>query len=326
MSLKNITLFVLLLGLTLLTANTWAMDEEADEGAAQDTRSETADAAVGPDSHIDPPNDGAKTQDSASLAKASQNPVSSLISLPFQNDATFNNGPEDAFVNVLTIKPVIPMGVTENWNLINRAIIPVVYQSEAHQGQTTIGEVIIPGGTTEFVLPGQELGSEFGLGDIIYQGFFTPAKSGKFIWGIGPQVNLPTGTGRMSSDQWALGPAAVLLTMPGNWVIGIIASNVWNIGNGYNDAPDVNALAAQYFINYNMKGGWYLSTAPAITANWEAESGNKWTVPFGGGVGRVFKIGKQPVKMSGSIYYNAIRPDDASDWDLQFTITFLFPK
>jgi hypothetical protein len=266
-------------------------------------------------------------QDQHALAKASQNPVSSLISVPFQNDATFNNGPEDAFVNVLTIKPVIPMGITENWNLINRAIIPVVYQDDAFTGQTTIGGATISGGTTEYVKPGQELGSEFGLGDIVYQGFFTPAKSGKVIWGIGPQFNLPTGTGRMSSDQWSLGPAAVALTMPGHWVVGILASNVWNIGNGYNDAPDVNALTAQYFINYNMKGGWYLSSAPAISANWEADSGNQWTVPFGGGVGRVFKIGKQPVKMSAAVYYNVVAPDDFDDvWDLQFAMTFLFPK
>jgi hypothetical protein len=88
----------------------------------------------------------------------------------------------------------------------------------------------------------------------------------------------------------------------------------------------VNALTAQYFINYNMTGGWYLSTAPTITANWEADSDNTWTVPYGGGVGRVFKIGKQPVKMSGALYYSAIKPDDASDWDLQFALTFMFPK
>jgi hypothetical protein len=270
--------------------------------------------------------DEEKAHDPGVLAKASQNPVSSLISVPFQNDMTFNNGPEDAFVNVLTIKPVIPMGITENWNLINRAIIPIAYQSEGFQGQTTVGGATISGGTTEFVRLGQELGSEFGLGDIVYQGFFTPAKSGKLIWGIGPQLNLPTGTGRMSSDQWSLGPAAVALTMSGHWVIGILASNVWNIGNGYDEAPDVNALTAQYFINYNMTGGWYLSSAPTITANWEADSDNTWTVPFGGGFGRVFKIGKQPVKMSAAVYYSSIKPDDASDWDLQFVMTFLFPK
>lgn len=238
------------------------------------------------------------------LAKASQNPVSSLISLPFENDATFNNGPGDDFINILNIKPVIPMSLNKNWNLVNRAIVSVIYSDQSVPGYS----------------------ANFGLGDIIYQGFFTPAKSGKFIWGIGPQLNFPTGMERFTSDQWALGPAVVGLTMPGHWVIGILASNVWNIGDGYNDAPDVNELTLQYFINYNMTGGWYLSSAPLITANWEADSDQQWTVPFGGGVGRVFKIGKRPVKMSLAAYYNVEKPDNASNWTLQFAWTFLFPK
>ena len=89
---------------------------------------------------------------------------------------------------------------------------------------------------------------------------------------------------------------------------------------------DVNALTAQYFINYNMKGGWYLSSAPVMTANWEADSDDTWTVPLGGGVGRVFKIGKQPVNVKLAAYYNVVSPDDATDWNLQFSWTFLFPK
>lgn len=273
-----------------------------------------------------PPANAAPSQDTAALAKASQNPVASLISVPFENNATFNNGPDDVFVNVLNIKPVIPMGLTENWNLINRAIVPVVYQDGGFLGQTTVGGSIISGGTTEFVRPGEKLGSQFGLGDITYQGFISPKKPGKFIWGLGPQLNLPTGTGRMSSNQWSLGPAAVGLVMPGHWVIGALLSNVWNIGNGYDNAPDVSAMTLQYFINYNMKGGWYLSTAPVMTANWEAESGNQWTIPVGGGAGRVFKIGKQHVNMKLAAYYNVAKPDDATDWNLQFSFTFLFPK
>ena len=241
------------------------------------------------------------TQD---LAKQSQNPVSSLISVPFENTTTFNNGPEDAVVNILNIKPVVPMSLTENWNLINRAIVPVIYQDERFPGE----------------------GDVFGLGDITYQGFFSPAKSGKFIWGVGAQLGMPTGMDRLTSNQWTFGPAAVGLITPGHWVLGLLVSNVWNIGGGYDDAPDVNAFTAQYFINYNMKRGWYLTTAPTITANWEADGGNTWTVPFGGGFGRVFKIGKQPVNASLKAYYNVEHPDDASNWNMVATLTFLFPK
>jgi len=242
--------------------------------------------------------------DPKELAKQSQNPVSSLISVPVEMNNTFNNGPEDAYVMNLDIKPVIPMSLTENWNLINRAIVPVIYQDERFQGEGTV----------------------FGLGDMTYQGFLTPAKPGKFIWGVGPQFGMPTGMDRLTSNQWTLGPSILGLVMPGHWVLGALVANVWNIGGGYDDAPKVNVFSAQYFINYNMKGGWYLTTAPTITANWEAEDDDDtWTVPFGAGLGRVFKIGKQHVNMKLAGYYNAVAPDDASDWNLQFTCTFLFP-
>jgi hypothetical protein len=248
--------------------------------------------------------DGEHPHDQHSLAKDSQNPVSSLISLPFENNATFNNGPEDAFANILNIKPVIPIGFSENFNLINRAIVPVIYQDELVKDQ----------------------GDIFGLGDITYQGFFSPKKTGKLIWGIGPQLGLPTGSDRLSSDQWTIGPTAVLLTMPGHWVIGLLVSNVWNIGGGYDNAPSVNAFTAQYFINYNMEGGWYLSTAPVTTANWEADGSDVWTVPLGGGIGRVFKIGKQHVNVKLATYYNVAKPDHGSNLNIQFQWTFLFPK
>lgn len=246
------------------------------------------------------------THDTAALAKASQNPVSSLISVPFENNTTFNNGPEDAVVNILNIKPVVPMSIGENWNLINRLIVPVIYQGERVSGE----------------------GSQSGIGDVTYQGFISPAKTGKWIWGLGPQLSMPTGSARLTTDKWSLGPAAVVLTMPGHWVLGALVSNVWSIGGATgSNAPNVNMFSTQYFINYNMAGGWYLTMAPTITANWEEDdSSNRWTVPFGGGAGRVFKIGKQPVNMKLAGYYNVEKPDNASDWTLQAQITFLFPK
>ena len=63
-----------------------------------------------------------------------------------------------------------------------------------------------------------------------------------------------------------------------------------------------------------------------ITANWEADSGNRWTVPFGGGVGRLVKIRNQPVDFKLAGYWNAEKPDNAADWSAQFTVKFLFPK
>ncbi len=148
--------------------------------------------------------------DTEALAKASQNPVASLISVPFENNITFNVGTEDAVVDILNIKPVIPMSFSENWNLINRTIVPIIYQEERFPGE----------------------GNRFGLGDITYQGFFSPKKTGKIIWGLGPQLGLPTGMDRLTSNQWTLGPTAVVLMMPGHWVTGVLVANVWDFGGG----------------------------------------------------------------------------------------------
>ena len=255
--------------------------------------------------------DAPPAHDAAALAKASQNPVADLISLPFENNFMFDTTKDDVFLYNLNIKPVIPMGLTENFNLINRAIIPVLYQDSGIINPTT----------------GQDIGSQFGLGDIIYQGFVSPKAPGKFIWGIGPEIHFPTGTDRFTADQWAAGPALVVLAMPGHWVLGGVLSNVWNIGNGYNDAEDVNKLTFQYFINYNMEGGWYINSGPVLTADWEADSGQQWTVPVGAGLGRVFKLGKRHINAKLGLYYNVEAPDGNDDvWNLQFQWTFLYPK
>jgi hypothetical protein len=124
--------------------------------------------------------------------------------------------------------------------------------------------------------------------------------------------------------RWGAGPALVVLTMPGKWVIGSLFSNVWSFA-GSGD-QDVNLFTWQYFINYNLADGWYLTSAPIITANWEASSGEKWTVPFGGGFGKLFKIGKLPVNGSAQAYYNVEKPTYGADWTLRLQLQFLFPK
>lgn len=256
-------------------------------------------------------------QDSGDLAKASQNPVGDLVSLPFQNNTSFGIGPNDAVSNVLNIQPVYPVSLSENWNLINRGIVPVIYREE--------------------VLPALELGDATGLGDISYTGFISPAEPGKLIWGVGPSFLLPTATeDRWASDKWSAGLGVVLLTMPGKWVVGVLAQNVWSFA-GDDDADDVNQFLFQPIINYNLNGGWYLTSVPVITANWEANSDNRWTIPIGGGVGKITQWGKQPVDVSLSAYYNVEQPNplvgqgvnldnQGETWTLRVQVKFLFPK
>ena len=255
------------------------------------------------------------------LAKQSQNPLGTIISLPFENNFYFGVGPSDNTGYGLTWKPVYPVGIGK-WNLINRFIVPVMYSPG--QDEDVLLDSSLEFGNASMI----ELlsGSEFGLADITYSGYFSPKESGSWIWGLGGSFVLPTATSdRYASDKWAAGPAFVALTMPGNWVTGLLIQNVWSFA-GDSDANEVNKFLFQYFINYNLSDGWYLSTTPIITANWEADSGDQWTVPFGGGVGKLVKHGKLPVDYKLTAYWNAEKPDFGPDWQLQFTIKFLLPK
>ena len=243
--------------------------------------------------------------DAGELAKQSQNPISSLISVPFENNANFNAGVDDDLLNTMLIKPVIPIEFSENWNLVNRAIVPVISQ---------------PG------VDGTSIGRKNGIGDITYQGFFTRKKSDSdWIIGFGPQIQAPTHTNsRLGNDRWAAGPAFVALTMPGKWVMGGLASQIWDVTNSSDD--DISLLTLQPFVNYNFGKGWYLVSAPVINANWEAKGSDQWTVPVGGGIGRVVKIGKQAVNFRAAAYGNVLRPSNGSDYNIQFTAILLFPK
>jgi len=113
--------------------------------------------------------------------------------------------------------------------------------------------------------------------------------------------------------------------MDGPWVYGGLINQIWSFA-GDNDRADVSQMLLQPFVNYNMPDGWYLVSAPIITANWEASSDNAWTVPLGGGIGKIFTVGKQPLNASIQGYYNVQKPDMGADWTLRAQLQFLFPK
>lgn len=238
------------------------------------------------------------------LARQSQNPVADLISVPFQYNIWPDTGPDENPLHVLNIQPVIPFHLNEEWNLVTRTIIPLTSQPSLYAGQ----------------------GRESGLGDVNMSFFFSPAEPSETIWGIGPIFQFPTASdSRLGTEKWCAGLTGVALKMKGPWVYGALINNIWSFA-GDDDRDDVNQMLIQPFVNYNMPGGWYLSFSPVITANWEADSDNRWTVPLGLGVGRVTAVGKQPVNISLAFYYNVEKPDSLDDWQVRFQYTLLYPK
>ena len=249
-------------------------------------------------------------QEGGDLRSSVQNPVSSLYSLPFK--FTFDNGAANGNANFLNIQPVLPVTVGD-WNLVSRIIAPII---DAPGGVPGLPSIPTPS-------PGPRA---TGLGDINYTLFFSPVKYDKVIWGVGPSVSMPSASEtHLGSGKWSVGPSFVFLLQPkwGTW--GMLGSQIWSVA-GDSARADVNQTLIEPFVSYNLDKGWYLTTDLIITANWQAASGDEWTVPLGGGVGRVMKWGNQPVNLRAEYYYNVVKPTGAPEWQVGFTVSFLFPK
>ena len=245
---------------------------------------------------------GGEAEPSEDLQRQSQNPIADLVSVPFQSNTNFNAGPFNRTQEILNIQPVVPMHLSDDWNVISRTIIPLVSQPNPLFDSNTNG-----------------------IGDITQSLFLSPSHPGTLIWGVGPVFTAPSASDPiLGTGKVLFGPTAVFLTTPGHWVLGVLLNNQWSVG-GNPLTPAVNSFLAQPFANYNMAHGWYLTTSPIVTSNWLAAAGQQWTVPIGGGIGRVFKVGDQPVNAQVAGYYNVIRPTGSSDWQLRATLAFLFP-
>ena len=206
------------------------------------------------------------------LAKLAQNPVGNLISVPFQNNTNLNYGPEKGTQNILNIQPVIPISVNDDWNIITRTIIPVIWQPSLGPG----------------------VDSTSGVGDVQLTAFLSPAKPGHWIWGAGVITQIPTNSSaELGNKNWGLGPSFVLLHLDHGspWVYGFLVNNVWSLTSNKQGGSYNNGLI-QPFVNYNFPGGAYLTCAPIVTVNWDADSSQQWTVPIGGGVGKIFHFGQ----------------------------------
>lgn len=241
--------------------------------------------------------------DVGDLARETQNPVSNLISVPFQYNikprASYKYRPSHA----LLVQPVVPISLNEKWNIVTRTIVPFVS---------------VPG-----FLTGAD--RETGVGDMSITSLLSPANiENSTFWGVGSIVQLPSSSSsRLGSGKWGFGPAAVIGYFSKKIVAGLLASNTWTVGgSGYTEQE--NKFYGQAFFNYNFKKGWYAVSSPTIIANWRA-SGQKFIVPVGGGLGKVFKIGSLPINIQAQAFYNAIAPEEAGDFSARLQIQFLFP-
>lgn len=245
----------------------------------------------------------AQDSDSADLARKLSNPVAAMISVPMQFNYDSGYGPADGYKAFINVQPVIPISLNDNWNMISRTIIPIVWQND------------IAGNS----------GSQSGLGDISQSLFFSPKSPGPdgLIWGVGPVFLLPTGTDSLlSGRKWGAGPTGVALKQQGPWTYGILANHIWSFA-GSSPRPDINATYLQPFVSYTTPSAWSFTLNTESTYNWTADT---WSVPINFMVSKMTKFGKQPVSLQAGVRYWTTSPDSGPDgFGGRLALTFLFP-
>ncbi len=244
----------------------------------------------------------APTADADALAKQLANPVSSLISVPFQlnYDDGYSLGGERWTMNV---QPVVPVSLNKDWNLISRTIAPLISQRDVVNSD-----------------------SQSGLGDIVQSLFFSPKSptASGWIWGAGPVFLFPTATDNLlGAKKWGIGPTAVVLKQTEEgWTYGALVNHIWSVA-GDNSRADVSATFMQPFLAKGLGQGRTASINLESTYNWKSE---QWNVPLNLGFSQVLKFGKQLVSLQGGVRAYLDAPPDGPDWGLRFTVTLLYPK
>lgn len=245
-------------------------------------------------------------------ANQAQNPLTPLYSIINENDTNYGVGPLRRTQNALLVEPVFPIKLTPDFNLVTRWITPVISEP-----------ALAP-----------SIGREVGVGNVEPQFFFTPAHQGNgFVWALGPALWLPTASDKtLGVNKFGGGPTAVALEVQGPLLYGVLVNNVWAGTKGSSlTGQRINTLTVEPFFFYNLpSGGWYLCSLPIITSDWTLNDDHRWTLPIGGGFGRVFKIGDVLVNTRFQAFYNgalghADGITNVGDWTAQFTLHFIFP-
>tara|TARA_B100000035_G_scaffold315293_1_gene334998 strand:+ start:4896 stop:5711 length:816 start_codon:yes stop_codon:yes gene_type:complete len=244
----------------------------------------------------------AETEDQAIVRKLA-NPLAALIQIPVDFSFDRNLGVDDEGERaVMTIKPVIPFSISENWNVISRTVLPIVSLDDA--------------------IPGR--GSESGLGDAVQSIFFSPKTVGDsgWIWGAGPVFVLPTSTNDFTgAGEWGAGLTAVALKQQGkNWTYGALVNSIRDVDG---DTPIETSLV-QPFISYR--------TASAVSIGLNAEAtfdgqNDEWSIPVKLSASKLFRFGKLPVSLGGAIRYWADTPSGGPEsWGAALTMNIILPS
>jgi hypothetical protein len=251
-----------------------------------------------------PPGPPVETGSTQELAKKLVNPLTDLVSIPFQFNWLNNVGPEKELRTVMYIQPVVPMSISERWNVIGRWVTPYISQPSAFGGSS-------------------------GLGDVMAQAFFSPKSKSTFSWGVGPMFNLPITTDpALGLGKWAAGPAVAVMKQNGGMTYGMLVNNIWSFAStGKTVRPDVNMGYFQPTIAHTSHGGVTVVLNTETVADWNAANkDDRWSVPVNMAVSKLTKFGSMPMSMQVGGGYYIVKPSYGPSWQLRTTFTLLMPR
>ena len=242
--------------------------------------------------------------DTAELAKKLSNPISDLVSVPFQFNWYQAVGPLELSTFILNVQPVIPLQLNDHWNLILRIIVPFIGQPPLFEGDV----------------------STFGVGDMTTSFFFSPRNNSGFTWGVGPVFDTPSSyQPTIGSGHYSIGPTGVALQQTGKWTIGALVNQVWSVA-GDRRREDVNQIFLQPFLAYQATRTVTLTVNSETTGNWEAHGGDRWTVPLLGEISKLDKFGPFPASYQLGLSWFAAHPDLGPTWNIRAAVIILLPE
>ncbi|NME72806.1 hypothetical protein [Flammeovirga aprica] len=248
----------------------------------------------------------ANAQTADEIANKLQNPLSSIIALPIQHNMGMGIPGMDGTTYTMSLQPIVAQEF-EKFSLVHRGVMGLSY---------------LPATT------GMEnnLNPQFGITDLNYSFFFAPKNVGKLAWGIGPSIDMPTATSEMlGTGKWSAGASLALVYQTNGWTFDMIFRQTVSFAGDQN-RNDVNTFVGQTLIAKSLGKGWMINTFPTIVANWNAEKGQQWTVPVGGGISKLVFMGKLPVNLGVQYYNNVVKPDHVGQHELRLMTTFVFKK
>jgi len=249
------------------------------------------------------------------------------------------------WINNWAFQPVVPVPmektIGKHWIWVNRPTFNFVLNADLPDADN-INLGLSPDGPPSGTRPpgdipagGVPFDSFSGFGDTIYftlLGQSLPQQrwgGGDFVWAGGLTTIFPTASkDELGGGVYSVGPSGVLAFIGKKFIFGGLYQQWLSYaegGNGSGANQNFSWLNVFYFLNF--EDGWQVGGTPIITADWEGDSDDRWTVPIGLGVYKTSLFGKMPVKLGVETQWMPINPDTyGQEWNIRLTIAPIIPS